>query len=102
METQPRVINFPTEAEVVKATEKLHIMYFGTSFKILYFLSQGNRECIKSISDACLISHRNIAHHLNKFRLIGLVRSERIGKKTYYSCVNPEAIKTILETALKL
>lgn len=102
METQ-RVINFPTEAEVERAYERLKQAATSVySFKILHFLSQSGETCVNDISDACLIERTNTSHHLVRLNRLGLVKSRRDGKNIYYSLVNPEAIKTILETALSL
>lgn len=101
METQ-RVINFPTEAEVERACEGLNIVYCETSFKILYFLYQNGEACVEEISEAIFIYRllvRDFAIYLRDRRIL---KSRRDGHRVYYSCVNPEAIKTILETALKL
>lgn len=102
METQPRVINFPTEAEVENACEKLKSIEGISSFKILNFVLQSGEVCVWDISHACIISQTNVSHHLSLMKKRNLLKSRRDGNSVYYSCVNPDAIKTILETALKL
>lgn len=102
METHPKVINFQSEAEVERACEKLKAIEGISSFKILNFVLQSGEVCVGDISDACLIDQSGVSHHLSRMKRRNLVRSRRDAHKVYYSCVNPEAIKTILETALKL
>lgn len=101
METQ-RVIYFPTEAEVKRACKSMKTMGGIYSFKILYFLLQSGETCVKDVSEACLINQGSVSTYLDRMKLSGLVKSRRDAKRVYYSCVSPEAIKTILETALKL
>jgi DNA-binding transcriptional ArsR family regulator len=102
METHPRVINFPTEAGVEQACERLKQVTSICSFKILNFILQSGETYVNDISDACLIEQSAVSHHLSRLKRRKLVKSRRDGKNVHYSCVNPDAIKTILETALKL
>lgn len=101
METQ-RVIYFPTEAEAKKACKSVKTMGGIYSFRILHFLLQSGETCVKDVSEACLIKPSKVSTYLARMKLSGLVKSRCDGSNTYYSCVNPEAIKTILETALTL
>lgn len=102
METQVKVINFPSEAEVENACEKLKLIPGISCFKILNFIYQSGEVCVGDISNACLIEQSAVSHILFRIKRRKLVKSRRDGNNVYYSCVNPEAIKTILETALKL
>lgn len=102
METQPRVINFLSEAEVGIINSKLKYVHSDSAINILFYLIESGMAYTREISEACCISESLVSTTLCKLMNSGLLTKERIGSSVYYSCVNPEAIKTILETALKL
>lgn len=102
METQPKEINFPTEAEVEQGSRKLKLMNSAPYFKILHFLCQVDESHGDEIADSISVHRQIVGTNLVRLRDCGILKSRRDGHRVYYSCVNPEAIKTILETALKL
>jgi len=101
METQ-RTINFLTESEVEVIQNNLKYIHSASAIKILNYVIQNGSACPNEITDAYGISKSLAAIALGKLSMVGLLTRKRIGINVHYSCVNPDAIKTILETALKL
>lgn len=101
METQ-KIINFLTESEVKVIQNNLIYIHSSSAIKILHYVIQNGSACPNEIADAYGISKSLASIALGKLSMVGLLTRKRIGINVYYSCVNPEGIKTILETALKL
>ena len=63
-----------------------------TRIQLITCLSNGKKN-VNELIENCGLSQSAVSQHLQKLRISGLVKDEKMGKYVYYSLINPKSAK---------
>ena len=78
------VLGSPPLEAIAQLAQTFKALGDPTRVRLLYFLSQ-KELCVHDLAQLLGVTQPAVSHHLRLLRMLGLVRTRRAGRSTYYA-----------------